>query len=101
MLVELLDDLRADAGELGQIVGRAAGSRQEFEMLGRGLGLGRRSLGLERLRQRFGDRRLGLAEIDPLRALAARNAVDRRARDEIAIELDGAARVVVGRNRDR
>ena len=101
MLVQLLDDLRADAGELGQIVGRAARGGQQLEVLGRGIRLGRRGFRLDRLGQRFGNRRLGFAEIDALRALAARNAVDRRASDEIAIELDGAARVVVGRESDR
>src|ERR1700728_5177947 len=99
MFVELLDDLRADAGELSQIVRRAAGGRQKFKVIDRGLELWRRSFGLDCLRQRFGDRRLGFAEIRPLRALATRNAVDRRASDEVAIELDGAARVVVGRDR--
>jgi hypothetical protein len=41
MLVELLDDLRPDAGKLGQVVRRAARRRQELELLGRRrLGLG-------------------------------------------------------------
>ena len=98
MFVELLDDLRADAGQLGQIVRGAARRGQELEVLSQRFRLGRRGLQFGRLRQRFGDRRLSFAEINPLRALAPRNAVDRRASDEIAIELDGAAGVVVGRD---
>ena len=93
VLVELLDDLRADAGQLGEIVGRAARRGEQLEMLGR---LGGRRFGLDRLGQDLGDRRLGGADIDAVRALAARDAVDRRARDEVAVELDGAAGVVVG-----
>ena len=99
MFVELLDDLRADAGKFGQIVGGATRGGQELELFGQDFGLGRRGLRFDGLRQRFGDRRHSLAEIDPLRALAPRNTVDRRARNEIAIELDGAAGVVVGRDR--
>ena len=57
------------------------------------------SLGLGSFRQRLGDGRLRLAQVDALRALAARDPVDRRAGDEIAIELNGAAGVVVRRNR--
>ena len=92
MLVELLDDLRADAGQFGEIVGRAARRGEQFELLGRDCLSASDGLG-----QGLGDRRLGVADVDARRALAARNAVDRRAGDEVAIELDRAAGVVVGR----
>ena len=103
VLVELLDDLRADAGQLGEIVGRAARRGEQFEPVGRGRASARRRFRLAggggRLGQDLRDRRFGRAEVDARRALAARDAVDRRARDEVAVERDGAARVVVGRDR--
>src|SRR5271166_3354027 len=94
VFVEFLLDLGTDAGDLGQIVRCAPRSGQEFEVFGGGFGLG-----LGDFRQRLGDRRFRFAYVDAMGALAARNAVDGGARDEIAIELNGAPRVVIRRHR--
>ena len=93
-VVQLLHDLRTDARKLGEIVGRAARRRQKLEGFDRRLA----GDGLGRFKRRLDRRRLRLAEIDARGALAARNAVDRRPRDQIAIKRDGAARVVIGGN---
>ncbi len=94
-VVELLDDLRADARQFGEIVRSAARSGEQFETLGRDFG---GDLGFRR--QFDGDRRLLGAEIDAKRALAAGNAVQRRAGDQVAIERDGAAGVVIAGDRE-
>ena len=77
--------------ELLEIVGDAArpGQRLEAAAFGR---LGRQFLG---------DRLLGRAEVDAHLALRARNAVDGGARDQVAVERDGAAGVVVAGDHDR
>ena len=54
VLVELLDDLRADASELGEIVGRAARRGQQLEAVGRGRRFAR--LGLAGGGRRLGQR---------------------------------------------
>ena len=89
-VVELLLDRGRHAGELLEIVGDAArtGQRLEAETL------------FLRLRQILDDRLLGGAQIDAHAALRARNAVDRGARDQIAIERDGAAGVVIAGNHE-
>ena len=90
-VVELLLDRGRHAGELLEIVGDAArtGQRLEAETL------------FLRLRQILDDRLLGGAEIDARGALRARDAVDRGTRDQIAIERDGAAGVVIAGDDDR
>ena len=77
VLVELLDDLRADAGQLGEIVGRAArGGRAVRNARSRRSASASTGLG-----QDLGDRRLGRAEVDALpRPGCARCRRSRRAR---------------------
>jgi hypothetical protein len=65
VIVELLDDLGADAGQFGQIVRCAARRGEQLEMLGRG------GVGLDDLGQFLDQRRLGGALVEALRALAA------------------------------
>src|SRR5271169_4154870 len=104
VVVELLDDLRADARQLGEIVGRAARRGEELEMLDRRLDLGRRLNRRRRWRwrrQNFSNRRLSSADINSKRALTTRNAVEGRLGDEIAIGLDCPGGVVVPRNGKR
>src|SRR5690606_673414 len=89
-LVQGLLELRTDARDLRQIVGSAARSVEQLEGLARLLGLSRQVLD---------ERSLGGADVDAEVALAARDAVDRRAGDEVAVERDGTTRVIVGRHR--
>ena len=65
------------------------------------IGLRRRSAGtvLIAVESRLADRLLGGAEIDTGPALGALDAVDRGARDQIAIKGDGPAGVVIAGNR--
>ena len=82
--------------QLGEIVRRATRGGEQLEGLRRLFGV-RRSGGGGQL---FGDRLFRSAEVDARSALTARNAVDGGAGDQIAIERDGAAGVVIGRNRE-
>ena len=79
-IIELLDDLRADAVQLGEIVRRAARRGQQLETSAFASTSPRRAPADPR------HGRLHLADIDAASALAARNAVERGARNEIAIE---------------
>ena len=93
-IVELARELRADAVELGQVVRRAARRGEELELLD----LFRRHVRVRR--DVLDDRRLGGADVEPELAMAARDAVDGGAGDEVAIERDGAPGVVVRRHRE-
>src|SRR5829696_5435892 len=93
-IVELARELRADAVELGQVVRRAARGGEELELLD----LLRRNVRVRR--DVLHDRRLGGADVEPELAMAARDAVDGGAGDEVAIERDGAPGVVVRRHRE-
>src|SRR3954467_2511314 len=79
-VVEMLLDRRRHAGELLEIVGDAArtGQRLEAETL------------LRSLRKILDDRLFGGADVDPHAALGAGDAVDRGARDQVAIERNRA-----------
>src|SRR5689334_7995260 len=89
-VVELLLDRRRHAGQLLEIVCNTARARQllEAEIAGRGRG---RNLFLH-------DRLFGSAGIDAHFTLRGRNSVDRRLGNEVAVERDGAAGVVVARH---
>ena len=76
-----------DAGDALQVVGLAARRLDAVEH-GRLAG------------SALGRRRLGGADVDAGRGLAALQAVERRARHEIAVERDRAAGVVVARDRE-
>src|SRR5215471_16909523 len=78
-IVELLLDRTRHARELLEVVGSAAGTGKALE--------GAR---LRSGRNLFGDRLRRSTDVDAGIALATRNAVDRRARNQIAIERDGA-----------
>ena len=91
-IVELLLDRRRNAGQLLEIVGNAARTRRAARSR-----VGER----RRVGSVSDDRLLGGADVDARLALRARNAVDRRLRDEIAVERDRAAGVVIARARDR
>src|SRR6202165_231064 len=86
-IVELLLDRAGHAGELLEIVGGAARPGKTLE-----------AGGLRRHRNFLADRLYRGADIDSGFALRARNAVDGRARDQIAIQRDGAAGVVIARH---
>src|SRR5580704_7105844 len=88
-IVELLLDRGRDVGELLEVVGDATGSREDLVTgaLGRG-------------RQVFGDRLGGGACIHAHIALGPRNSVDGGARDQVAIEIDRAAGVVIARDQE-
>ena len=86
-VVELLLDRAGHAGELLEVVGGAARPGKTLEA-------GR----LRRRRNFLADRLRGGADIDPGIALRTRNAVDGRAGDQIAIQRDGAAGVVIARH---
>src|SRR5829696_7175878 len=97
-VVELLLELRPDPVELGQVVRSAARGGEKLELLDR-LGLsGRGLVGVRR--KLLHRRRLGGADIDPELAMTARDAVDRRAGDEVAIERDRTPSVVIRRHRE-
>ena len=81
-VVELLLDRARHARELLEVVGGAARTGETLEAAG-----SRRKI--------FGDRLGGGADVDARLALTARDAVDRRARDEVAIQRDGAPGVVI------
>src|SRR5260221_3331895 len=89
-IVELLFDRRRNTGQLFEIVGDAAraGQRLESEIAERGC-----------CRHLLRDDRLfGSADIDAHLALRARNSVDRSLCDEIAVQRDSTASIVVTRN---
>src|SRR6185437_4724441 len=77
-IVELLLDRAGHAGELLEVVGRAARTGQALEAGGR---RSRRDFLAHRLRRG--------TDVDAGIALRPRNAVDRGARDQIAIHRDG------------
>ena len=68
---------------------------------GPGSGSKPRPFSCRRCRQFLDDRLFGRADVDAHAALRARDAVDRGARDQIAVERDRAAGVVVARHDDR
>src|SRR5713226_2735735 len=86
-VVELLLDRAGHAGELLEIVCGAARPRKTLE-----------ADGLRRRRNFLADRLYGGTDIDSGFALRARNAIDGRAGDQIAIQRDGAAGVVIARH---
>src|SRR5205085_3183413 len=83
-IVELLLDRPRHAGELFEVVGSAARTCQALEA--------------DRLRSRrdflADDRLRGSADIDPVVALGARDAVDGGAGDQVAVQRNRAAGVV-------
>ncbi len=81
-IVEALLQLRADAGDALEVVGFAARRIDAFE-------------GHEGGRDLLDGRGLGGSNVDAGRGLATLDAVEGGARDEIAIERDGAAGVVI------
>ena len=83
-VVELLLDRAGHAGELLEIVGAAARPRKTLE-----------AGGLRRRRNFLAGRLCGGTDVDSGLALCARNAVNGGASDQIAIQLDGAAGVVI------
>src|SRR5207248_11313579 len=83
-VVELLLDRTGNAGKLLEVVGGAARTRQTLE-----------ARGFRRGRDFLGRRLDGGADIDAGIALRPRNAVDRRAGDQVAIQRNGTAGVVV------
>src|SRR5690349_5290986 len=87
-IVELLLDGTRDARKLLEVVGGAARTREALEA-------GR----LLRRRRNFLLGRMGrCADIDAGVTLRTRDSVDRGARDEVTVERDGAAGVVVARH---
>src|SRR5262245_31939114 len=89
-IVELLLDRGRDMPELLEVVGNSAWP-------GEHLVAGVISGGGQLLHDRLG----GGADVDAHVALRARNAVDGGARDQVAVERDGAAGVIVTRNDER
>src|SRR6266566_2730939 len=85
-IVKLFLDCRRYAGQLLEVVGDAARAGQLFESEISDRWRGRHA---------FDHRLLSGASIDAHFALCARNTVDRRLGDQIAIERDGAAGVVI------
>src|SRR5690606_8179054 len=81
-IVQPLLELRRNAADQLEVVGLAT----------------RRLDALEGCRQLFGRRRLGLAEVHAGRSLGTLDAVDGRARGQIAVERHRATRIVVARN---
>ena len=92
-IVELLLDRRGYAGQLLEIVGDPTRARKRLEAEFAG--------GRRRGRKLFDDRRFRRADIDAGLALGARNAVDRRLGDQVAIEADRAAGIVIAGDDDR
>src|SRR6185437_699123 len=93
-IVELFDDLRADAMQLGQIVWCATRRSQKLETLLQLLA----ASGSFRLGQRFRGWLSHRANVDASSALAARNAIESSACNEVAVKRDGATGIVIGRN---
>src|ERR1700682_3048185 len=83
-VVELLLDCTGHAGELLEIIGSTTWAGQALE-----------ADGLRRSRNFLADGMRGRPDIHTRIALRARNAVDHGARDQIAIQRDGAAGVVI------
>src|SRR5215471_9084185 len=90
-VVELLLDRRRDAVQLLEIVGNAARTGELLEAKAT-VHFVQGNI--------FDDRRLGGSDIGPQLALRARDAIDRRLGNEIAIKRDRAARIVVARNHE-
>src|SRR5215212_11483059 len=88
-VVELLLDRPRHAGELLEVVGGAARTGQALEA-------GR----LRGCRNFLADRLSGGADIDAVIALGARDAVDGGAGDQVAIQRNGAAGVVIARHHE-
>src|SRR4051812_24339058 len=88
-IVELLLDRTGNAGELLQIIGGAARSGETLE-----------ADRLRRCRDCLTRWMRRSADIDSRVALCARNAVDRRTSDQIAIQRDSATGVIVARHHE-
>src|ERR1700742_1295133 len=86
-IVELLLDRARNAGQLLEVVGDAARTGELLEAETFGCWRGRDLLGDDRLLLR--------ADVDAEIALRARDAVDGGLRDQLAVERDGAAGVVI------
>src|SRR5215470_13482267 len=89
-IVELLLDRGRDMPELLEVVGNSAwpGEHLVAGVIGGGW-------------EFLHDRLSGRADVDTHVALRARNAIDGGTRDQVAVERDGATRVVVTRNDER